>query len=103
MEAWEELIENAGDDDSKSKKQNKIIVRTEEHEELPLILNTTNANDLAEIFGSDDTDAWVGKKFLAYADKNIKFGKKKVGGLRVAAASRATMPAGPVDGDRVPF
>jgi hypothetical protein len=50
------------------------------------LLNKNNTNALIELFGSDETDAWKGKRFVAYYDPTITFGGKKTGGLRVRAA-----------------
>lgn len=52
-----------------------------------MILNATNINLLTALFGSDETDEWMGKQVTIYTDPNIMFGGKKVGGLRVKSAS----------------
>ena len=49
----------------------------------PMILNSTNLQLLAKACGSDESDDWVGKKVVIYADPNVSFGGKLVGGLRV--------------------
>jgi hypothetical protein len=51
----------------------------------PMILNQTNAEIIAGIIGSEDTDDWVGHKVVLFADASVKFGQKKVGGIRARA------------------
>ena len=51
------------------------------------ICNSTNINALIALFGSDDTDDWLGKQCTVYVDPEIRFAGKKVGGLRVRTAS----------------
>lgn len=51
----------------------------------PLVLNSTNIQLCEHVFGSDDTDEWVGKKIVLYTDPNVPFGGKLVGGIRVRA------------------
>jgi hypothetical protein len=50
----------------------------------PLVLNSTNMNVLASIYG-DDSDGWLEKKIVIYHDPNVSFGGKLVGGLRLRA------------------
>lgn len=54
-------------------------------EEIPqkLICNTTNAKRIEKLFESPFVEDWVGKKIALYFDKNVKFGKEIVGGIRV--------------------
>jgi hypothetical protein len=49
----------------------------------PMVLNSTNIQLLAKACGSEESDDWVGKKVVIYADPNVSFGGKLVGGLRV--------------------
>ncbi len=51
----------------------------------PLVLNVTNIQLLAKACGSDDSDAWTGRKVMLYVDHSISFQGKVVGGLRVRA------------------
>ena len=76
----------------------------------PLVLNQTNAQLCAQIFGSDDTDDWTGKKVVLYTDPSITYGGKLVGGIRVRAPKPQTKakpaPAvvpDDVDDDPIPF
>jgi hypothetical protein len=66
-----------------------------EQTDKPLVLNSTNIQLCAKIFGSDDTDEWVGKPIVLYVDPNISYGGKITGGIRVRA-SKAKTPAKPV-------
>lgn len=51
----------------------------------PMTLNSTNAQIIASIVGSEETDNWAGHKIVLYSDPNISFGGKLVGGIRVRA------------------
>jgi hypothetical protein len=51
----------------------------------PLVLNSTNIQLCERVFGSDDTDDWVGKKIVLYTDPNVSFAGKVIGGIRVRA------------------
>ena len=79
----------------------------------PLVLNSTNIQLCERIFGSDDTDHWIGKKLVLYTDPNVSYAGKVVGGIRVrapkqkAGAAPAPPPPPPsaeeVFDDDVPF
>lgn len=51
----------------------------------PLVLNATNIKLCARACGSDDTDDWIGKKVVLYADPNVSYAGKLVGGIRIRA------------------
>lgn len=51
----------------------------------PMTLNSTNAQIIASITGSEETENWPGKIIVLYRDPNISFGGKLVGGIRVRA------------------
>ena len=59
----------------------------------PLVLNSTNIQLCERIFGSDDTDEWVGKKIVLYVDPNVSYGGKVVGGIRVRAPKKTAVAA----------
>lgn len=61
-------------------------------QEKPMILNSTNAQIIANITGSDVTEGWTGKKIVLYSEPNITYGGKLVGGIR-ARAPRNQPPA----------
>lgn len=50
----------------------------------PMVLNSTNLSLLEKALGSDDSDAWTGKKIVLYNDENVSFGGKLTGGVRVS-------------------
>lgn len=58
---------------------------TFEESDKPLVLNSTNIQLCERIFGSDDTDVWVGKKIVLYTDPNVSYAGNVVGGIRVRA------------------
>ena len=67
----------------------------------PMVLNSTNAQVIAIVCQSEETEAWVGKKIVLYSDPSISFGGKLVGGIRARAPVykkpnlAATKPAAP--------
>jgi len=48
-----------------------------------LVLNTANAEALEEMTGTDDYEKWSDIPVQLYADPDVTFGKKKVGGIRI--------------------
>jgi hypothetical protein len=48
-----------------------------------LVLNMANADALAEITGTDDTEKWSDTPVQLYTDPDVTFGQKKVGGIRI--------------------
>jgi hypothetical protein len=64
-----------------------------------LILNTTNGQIMAENFGSEEMNDWIGKKVDLYNDRNVTYAGKRVGGVRV----KSTGENKPGDGDEIPF
>jgi hypothetical protein len=79
----------------------------------PLVLNSINIQLCEKIFGSDDTDDWVGQRIVLYVDPTVSYGGKVTGGIRVRAPKKAAAapvakaplpPADPdMDADDVPF
>ena len=51
-----------------------------------MILNATNSKMLKSITGSPFLEDWVGAKVTVYVDKNVRFGRESVEGLRLAPA-----------------
>lgn len=56
----------------------------------PMILNKINAETLSDSFG-DDSDTWEGKEVELYVDPNIRFGSKKIGGIRVRVPNTSSV------------
>lgn len=71
-------------------KSKEVIVYFKEIPEK-LVCNTTNAKRIEAITGTGFVEDWVGYKIALYFDKNVKFGGKAVGGVRV----RTEAPSAP--------
>lgn len=56
-----------------------------------LVLNKTNANAIADIVGSEDTDDWSGKRIKLVKAK-VDYQGKRVDAIRVEEAPRASEP-----------
>jgi len=50
----------------------------------PMILNATNSKTLSVLAGSAFIDDWQQIKVMIYVDKNVKFGKETMEGLRIS-------------------
>ena len=59
----------------------------------PMVLNTTNAQLIAAVLGSEETDDWIGKRVCLYDEKTVMYAGKLVGGIRVRAANHAPKQA----------
>ena len=69
----------------------------------PLVLNQTNVDALVAIFGTDDTDAWVGHKIVCFCDPTVKYMGRVVGGVRIRAPRpQAPQTPAPVPQSPVP-
>jgi hypothetical protein len=77
--------------------ENKWCLEVEESDK-PLVLNSINIQLCEKVFGSDDTDNWVGKQIVLYTDPNVSYQGKVTGGIRVRApkVKVATAKAAPV-------
>jgi hypothetical protein len=51
----------------------------------PMIVNWTNLQLMAQVFGSEDTDHWIGKPIVLFNDPSIQYQGKLTGGIRVRA------------------
>lgn len=82
----------------------------------PLVLNVTNIQLCEIMFGSDDTDHWIGKRIVLYTDPNVQYAGKIVGGIRVRKPKPTAPPPVPLpppvpseyndsgsDDDSIPF
>lgn len=68
----------------------------------PMIINPTNIKIAEKVFGSDNTDDWIGKEIILFTDENVTFGGELVGGLRFKGKEKepqrvAAKPAGKFD------
>ncbi len=68
----------------------------------PMVLNFTNIQLCEKVFKSDDTDDWKGKQIVLYADPNVSYGGKLVGGIRVRAPKVAALPVPPTNFEEEP-
>ncbi len=48
-----------------------------------LVLNTANGETLLEITGTDDPNEWKDVALQLYVDPDVKYGGKKIGGIRI--------------------
>jgi hypothetical protein len=67
--------------------EKKWIMHFEEFEN-GLVMNSTNLQLCAMALSSEETDDWLGKQVVLFADPNVSFGGKLVGGLRIRARRR---------------
>lgn len=65
----------------------------------PMVLNSVNAQLIAQITGNEQTENWVGQQIVLYVDPSVQMQGRLVGGIRVrkprvkAAAAPAARPA----------
>ena len=81
----------------------KCVITFNEFEK-PMVCNNTNLKRFAKIYGSTDTENWIGKVPVSlYVGDMVEFQGKIVGGLRVRPAEQQ-QAAPPADfDDSVPF
>ena len=60
-----------------------------------MVLNKTNIKIAEKVFGSDNTDDWLGKEIVIFTDDNVTFGGELVGGLRFKGQEKAPQKAQP--------
>ena len=75
--------------------------------EKGVVLNKTNANKIAQLLGSRDTDSWRGAQIRLYATET-EFGGETVECIRVKGAGngqpvQAPPPVQPIDDSDIPF
>ena len=61
--------------------------------EKPFIVNQENWDRIADLYGDDDDD-WAGHWITLHHDSTVKFGNKRVGGIRVKPEKPAPERAG---------
>jgi hypothetical protein len=57
-----------------------------------LVLNTANAEALAEITGTDGYEQWSDVPIELYVDPDVKYGGKKIGGIRIRKPTLVQVP-----------
>lgn len=78
-------------EDEKTKKDKDRLVIFFKETDRGWLPCKTNAICLAGIFGSNETDAWLGKRVTLYSTK-VDFGKDKVDGIRVRGSPSLSAP-----------
>jgi hypothetical protein len=81
----EVTIESVGQDTAA---EDKWVMWFEELDK-GLVVNITNAETVAAITGSEDSENWPGYQVVIYQDPNIRYGGKRVGGVRLRELSEA--------------
>jgi len=66
-----------------------------DEEEKGMVLNSTNAQIIAQFTGQRDSDLWAGDKLVAYDEPNVSMGGKLVGGIRVRAPKQGSAAPAP--------
>lgn len=62
----------------------------------PMICNKTNAKMLEKLAGSAFMDDWIGLPVQLYFDPTVKFGKERVGGIRIRQKRTLAANSAPV-------
>src|SRR4051794_26075830 len=57
----------------------------------PLILNMVNWDTIENAYGPD-SDNWAGKAIELYVDRNVMYGPRRVGGIRIRIPNAETAP-----------
>lgn len=61
-----------------------------------VVLSSTRLDQMVSLFGTNESEAWHGKKVTVYCDPDVRFAGKKVGGVAIKAAPVAkSAPASP--------
>lgn len=84
---------------------NKAVIYCSEFEQ-GITLGKTTISQLIEIFGTDDSDEWIGQSVIVFNDKSVMFEGKRVGGIRFRnnPANKHVGKAGKhADPDSAPF
>lgn len=88
-------MENIGDDTDK-------LVIYFQGKDKGFVCNRTNANMIAEIIGSEETDEWTGQKIVLYSTK-VDFQGRRVDAIRVDYPQDRPKAPSPVTDDGIPF
>jgi hypothetical protein len=68
-----------------------------------LVLNTTNADALLDITGTDDYEQWSDISIELYVDPDVKYGGKKIGGIRIRKPTLVQVPVQEPEQVQIPF
>ena len=92
----------------------RLELRCDEFEN-PIPLSQEGLGQLISIFGTDETNEWIGQYVVVFNDRNVEYDGRKVGGIRfrpvkegfkvpeTAKKSRVIVPAAAPADDDVPF
>lgn len=76
----------AHEDVGPEERRTKELVMRFVEDDRGLVIKSTKYADATAIFGTKNTDGWIGKAIQLVYDPNIKFGGKRVGGIVLRAA-----------------
>src|SRR5215468_4335568 len=68
-----------------------------------LVLNAANADALAEVAGTDDYEKWSDIPIELYVDPDVKYGGKKIGGIRIRKPTLVQVQAQEPESVQNPF
>jgi hypothetical protein len=68
-----------------------------------MVLNTANAEALAEIAGTEDYEKWSDIPIQLYVDPDVKYGGKKTGGIRIRKLASVQVPVQEPEHVQLPF
>lgn len=69
--------------DEKGKTELCMVIHWREPGAKPLICNKTNAKAIEKLVGSPYIEDWPGHRLQLYIDPNVRFGRERVGGVRI--------------------
>lgn len=72
-------------DDNGAERESLVLYAKEI--EQGVVMSKSALSQVVEIFGSEETEEWTGKKIVLFNDPNVTFKGKRVGGLRFREAS----------------
>lgn len=78
-----------------SNAEDRLVLEFRESSLKPLVLNKTNCEAIEKITGTDDTEAWIGRKVTLYASETT-FQGRTVSCVRVKAPKAPSKPLAPV-------
>lgn len=73
-----------------------------EGEEKSMVLNSTNAEAIADILKERNSDNWGGGVVVLYDDPNVSYAGKRTGGIRVRAPRNRPATAQPAQRQAAP-
>ena len=68
--------------------ETKPVMQFKDSEKV-LVLNVSNWDSIEELYGPE-SDSWPGKQITLFVDADVRFGGKRVGGIRVRSQKPAS-------------